>query len=151
MLFYIRLCNVIIGKLYYMKLVNWDTNINHLIILEHWKSHETMHIIVFGRRMSRSYFQFWLFLAKINKSYLYLRNIQQAKGSLRMSVTWKNAPRRGIEPRSPAWQAGILTTILSWSLFSCMRLCVLNLLAWVLIKCLILKVFKIFKQIDFIM
>ena len=28
---------------------------------------------------------------------------------------WKNTPRRGIEPRSPAWQAGILTTILSWS------------------------------------
>ena len=27
----------------------------------------------------------------------------------------KNTPRRGIEPRSPAWQAGILTTILSWS------------------------------------
>ena len=25
----------------------------------------------------------------------------------------KNPPRRGIEPRSPAWQAGILTTILS--------------------------------------
>ena len=25
----------------------------------------------------------------------------------------KNAPWRGIEPRSPAWQAGILTTILS--------------------------------------
>ena len=24
----------------------------------------------------------------------------------------KNSPRRGIEPRSPAWQAGILTTIL---------------------------------------
>ena len=27
----------------------------------------------------------------------------------------KITPRRGIEPRSPAWQAGILTTILSWS------------------------------------
>ena len=27
----------------------------------------------------------------------------------------KSTPRRGIEPRSPAWQAGILTTILSWS------------------------------------
>ena len=26
----------------------------------------------------------------------------------------KSTPRRGIEPRSPAWQAGILTTILSW-------------------------------------
>ena len=25
----------------------------------------------------------------------------------------KKSPRRGIEPRSPAWQAGILTTILS--------------------------------------
>ena len=25
----------------------------------------------------------------------------------------KNSPRRGIEPRSPAWQAGILTTILT--------------------------------------
>ena len=27
-------------------------------------------------------------------------------------MTKKNPPRRGIEPRSPAWQAGILTTIL---------------------------------------
>ena len=27
----------------------------------------------------------------------------------------KSTPRRGIEPRSPAWQAGILTTILTWS------------------------------------
>ena len=26
---------------------------------------------------------------------------------------FKSAPRRGIEPRSPAWQAGILTTILT--------------------------------------
>ena len=38
---------------------------------------------------------------------------------LQMSFLWctplskKNPPRRGIEPRSPAWQAGILTTILS--------------------------------------
>ena len=28
-------------------------------------------------------------------------------------MTKKLSPRRGIEPRSPAWQAGILTTILS--------------------------------------
>ena len=28
-------------------------------------------------------------------------------------VTLKKSPRRGIEPRSPAWQAGILTTILT--------------------------------------
>ena len=33
----------------------------------------------------------------------------------RKKHSWKNkkSPRRGIEPRSPAWQAGILTTILS--------------------------------------
>ena len=32
-----------------------------------------------------------------------------------LSDLWKRAlpPRRGIEPRSPAWQAGILTTILT--------------------------------------
>ena len=32
-------------------------------------------------------------------------------------VLIKGTPRRGIEPRSPAWQAGILTTILSWSYY----------------------------------
>ena len=32
-------------------------------------------------------------------------------------------PRRGIEPRSPAWQAGILTTILSRNTWSLVSLC----------------------------
>ena len=47
-----------------------------------------------------------------NKTTLNL-NINFSKTFLLLLFGRKKSPRRGIEPRSPAWQAGILTTILS--------------------------------------
>ena len=55
---------------------------------------------------SRLFTTFYIILIhclKRNKEIL-LENVQNCK---------RNPPRRGIEPRSPAWQAGILTTILT--------------------------------------
>ena len=50
--------------------------------------------------------------------------LRMAKNSNKLRIS----PRRGIEPRSPAWQAGILTTILPrkhtvvWDLFKIFQL-----------------------------
>ena len=134
--FYIRLCNVIIQfTCKWKQFIICKSEIKTLL-LEHWKSDEKMPNEVFRRRMSWPYFQFWLFLAQINCQISPLkmfntatrqRSWENANVACECVRLEKNAPRRGIEPRSPAWQAGILTTILSWSLSHCIRFCILNL------------------------
>ena len=56
---------------------------------------------------------FFLYKVKRNSLIWSLRNIRISNQFFELIQKKRSSPRRGIEPRSPAWQAGILTTILT--------------------------------------
>ena len=82
--------------------------------------------------------RFWImhmeFIGELGQDFLKLQNLD--------AKIIQSPPRRGIEARSPAWQAGILTTILPrtcWDLESCI-------LSWLVILNRIFLKYKIWMQ-----
>ena len=124
------------------------------LILEHWKSDEKMPNEVFRRRMSWAYFQFWLFLAQINCqiSPLKMSNIairqrtdMRCTNECDMQKMLRDGESNPGLPRdrrgySPLYYRGVYLNALDFAISTFL----------ITLWYLILKIFKILEQIDFI-